>query len=102
MCSTNMYAGNGLYNKNKRYTKIILDKSIPTIINYNMIQNDNKILNSTVILHKNIINKVGEFDLGTGEDWTYWKKSLKYTDCYFINEPLVYYDSTHAGQKYYK
>jgi len=101
MCSTNMYIGDGLYDKNKIYTNTILHKSIPNIINFKMIQNDNKILNSTVILHRNIINKVGEFDLGKNEDWEYWKKAMKYTDCYFINEPLVYYDNNHAGQKNY-
>jgi glycosyltransferase involved in cell wall biosynthesis len=102
MSSTNMYMGYGMYDKNKKYTDIMLKENIPTIIKLETIKNGNKILNSTVILHRNIINKVGEFDLGKNEDWEYWKKAMKYTDCYFINEPLVYYDDNHAGQKNYE
>ncbi len=101
MSSTNMLAGPGLYDKNKKYGLFAPRDILPNIITKKMIENDNKIYNSTVILHKNIINKVGEFDLGNYEDWEYWKRSLKHTDCYYINEPLVYYDNNHAGQKHY-
>ena len=101
MCSTNMHQGNGLYSKNKTCQSRMLTTNIPNIINLEMIKYDNKILNSTVILNKNIINKVGEFDLGTNEDWEYWKRALNYTDCYYINKPLVYYDLGHAGKKNY-
>jgi glycosyltransferase involved in cell wall biosynthesis len=101
MCSTNMYQCDGIYSKNKTCQNIMLTTDVPNILNLEMIEYDNKNLNSTVIIHKNVIDEVGEFDLGTYEDWLYWKRALKYTDCYYINEPLVYYDRSHAGQKNY-
>lgn len=101
MSSTDMHTGNGLYDKNKKYTKYILGNTIPNILSLKMIIDSNKILNSTVILHRDIINKVGKFDLGKNEDYEYWKRSLKYTNCYYLNEPLVYYDENHGNGKNY-
>jgi len=101
MSSTNMFLGDGgLYNKNKKYA-LMISRKLPNIFEMKMIETENLILNSTVILHKNIIDKVGEFDLGTNEDWKYWKRTLKYTNCYYIDEPLVYYDTYHADGKNY-
>ncbi len=100
MSSTNMLAGDGLYDKNKKYNLLTPGFNF-NIIKAKMLEDGNKLLNSTVVLHKNIIDKVGEFDLGINEDWKYWRRSLKYTDCFYINEPLVYYDNNHAGKKHY-
>ena len=102
MSSTNMIYGNGMYNENnhKNYN-IYLKQKLPTIFNLELILKENFINNSSVIIHKNIIKKVGEFKLGKNEDYDYWLRSLKFTDNYFINLPLVYYDFSHGYGKNY-
>ena len=98
-CSTNMLTGNGLYDSTKKYN--IYQKNMPNILKKEHIKLTNHINNSTVILHKKIINKVGEFILEKNEDWDYWKRSLEHTDCYYLKEPLVYYDIGHGNGKNY-
>jgi glycine hydroxymethyltransferase len=67
---------------------------LPTLFSKYIIDRDNLINNSTVLLHHNIIEKVGPFEPIIYEDWEYWKKALKYTLCHYIDEPLVYYTKT--------
>jgi glycosyltransferase involved in cell wall biosynthesis len=100
LCSTNMFYGNGLYDKSLNYP-VYHTKSLPHIFDFNHISNCNNINNSTVIIHKSICQRVGEFKLGNTEDYDYWLRSLKFTDCLYINEPLIYYDLGHAGKKNY-
>ena len=102
MCSTNMIYGYGMYDSNnhKNY-KIYLKQKLPNIFDLDLILKENYINNSSVIIHKSIIEKVGEFNLYKNEDYDYWKRSLKYTNNYFVNLPLVYYDMGHGGNKNY-
>lgn len=75
-------------------------------LNKEIINNVNLINNSSVIIHKTIINIVGDFKPIKYEDWDYWKRSLSYVNCLYIDIPLVYY--THSdtqnnnGDKYKK
>ncbi len=66
-----------------------------------IIEKNNYINNSSVIIHRNIIEKVGDFKLGNYEDWKYWLKVLDYTNCLYINSPLVYYTIDPKNKKYY-
>lgn len=61
----------------------------------------NHITNSTVLLHKSIINKAGNFTVCNSEDWEYWKKCLKYTNCLYISDCLTYYTLMNPN-KYYE
>jgi glycosyltransferase involved in cell wall biosynthesis len=90
MCSTNMYSNGNVY----------LKYNLPNILNFDIISEHNHICNSTVIIHRSIINKVGQFDIGKNEDWKYWLRALKYTDCLYIKTPLVYYETNQ--KKFYK
>lgn len=52
---------------------------------------------SSIIFHKSLINSVGYFRvMGAGEDWDYWKRLSKHTNCAYIRTPLTYIDSTHG------
>jgi glycosyltransferase involved in cell wall biosynthesis len=68
---------------------------IPKVFNRQMIYMTNYINNSSVIIHRSIVNKTGKLRLipRGEEDWDYWKRALEYTDCIYIDEPLVYYTS---------
>jgi glycosyltransferase involved in cell wall biosynthesis len=57
---------------------------------------------SSIIMDKGLIEQAGIFPIMSfAEDWTYWKKIIKYSKCVFIREPLTYIDSNHGdGQNY--
>lgn len=59
---------------------------------------------SAIVIEKTMINKAGYFTLTNyAEDWDYWKKLIKYTDCVYISEPLTYIDLDHGdGQLWTK
>ena len=68
-----------------------LEKDTYLITYYDVLLN-NYISNSSIIIHKNIIDKVGLFFSNKNENHEYWLKALKYTNCIFIDKPLLYYD----------
>ena len=100
MCSSNMITGHGIYTGTGNY-KLYHNIILPNIFDINSISKINYINNSSVIIHKSICQKVGEFKLGNSEDYDYWLRSLQYTRCLYIPIPLLYYDLGHAGQKNY-
>lgn len=57
---------------------------------------------SSIIMKKDLINKTGYFPIKEyAEDWSYWKKLIKYSNCVYIREPLTYIDMKHGdGQNY--
>lgn len=95
--STNMYSINHntiseekldisiteVYFKNK-------DDFVCSLSKYNIMKS-NDICNSTVMIHRSIIEKTGEFRAEPYEDREYWKRSLEHTNCLYINIPLTYY-----------
>ena len=100
LCSSNMSAGTGLYDHTLTYP-LYHNETLPNIFNLEHIQISNDINNSTVIIHTYICQLVGGFKLNINEDYDYWLRALKYTNCLYIDKPLVYYDSGHAGNKHY-
>jgi glycine hydroxymethyltransferase len=64
---------------------------VPSILSKEYIDRTNYINNSTVLLHKSIINKVGPFKPEKYEDWEYWKKVVVHTPCHYMDYALVYY-----------
>ncbi len=72
---------------------------VPSILTLEIIEKDNFINNSTVVLHKSIVEKAGEFKAVKYEDWDYWKRALIYTNCYYIDIPLINYTMTIQGNQ---
>lgn len=57
---------------------------------------------SSIIMKKDLIKKAGYFPIKNfGDDWEYWKKLIKYSDCVYIREPLTYIDISHGDGKNY-
>lgn len=117
MSCTDAYYGDGVYDINKNY-KIFnkehfygklkqiyrknksksLDNGFPDIWNLRFIQIHNCIITSSVVIEKNILTIVnGMGHKRRGQDYECWLKALKHTDCIFVAEPLVYYDSKHGN-----
>lgn len=104
MCTTQAYTGKGLYDENKIYEKYLKFNNIPKRLTLNVINQVNLIITSSTIIHKDIVNIVGDIPLialyGTQnnmyEDYEYWKLCMKHTDCLYLSEPLIYYDMGHG------
>jgi glycosyltransferase involved in cell wall biosynthesis len=71
---------------------------VPKVLTFDIIEKNNFINNSSVVMHKSIVEKTGEFKAIKYEDWEYWKRALQYTDCYYIDIPLIYYTMTINGE----
>jgi hypothetical protein len=56
---------------------------------------DNKLITSSVVLHRSIIDKIGRFPespkLKAVEDYAYWLRAAALTPVYYLDEPLVNY-----------
>lgn len=61
-----------------------------------------KVVTSSVLLHRKIIEKVGRHTIGTAEDHIYWAFCLQHTPILFIAYPLIVYDNVHTGGLHYK
>ena len=116
MCSTDGLIGNGVYDENKKYKKYnaehffatlqniyrrknsdFLENGFPKIWTLDFLKIHNCAICSSVILYKEIINKVGMFSIiGSGEDYDYWLRALKYTNCVYIDDICFYYDNGHG------
>jgi teichuronic acid biosynthesis glycosyltransferase TuaG len=79
--------------------KYFSEGCVPKILTKNIIEMNNFINNSSVLMHKSIINKIGKFNVIDKEDWDYWKRALEYTNCLYIDIPLLNY--TVNNEKYY-
>lgn len=90
-----LYQGEHYHSFNKEHTG--LDK-LPKYMDFKFIREHNYLITSSVVLHKGLVNNVGEFVLGgvyvKFEDWSYWLRCLEKTDVLFIDEPLVFYNDT--------
>ena len=116
MSCTDGYIGKGQYSSEKTYPRyhfeyqphknymeyILKISSFPTIWTKDFLQLHNFCINSSVILHKDIIKKIGDIPYKQiGEDYKYWLKAIEHTNCIYIDKPLVYYDESHGdGQLY--
>lgn len=103
MCCTNMYRINHqLIEESELHIELLgkyFDRPIPNIIKLHDILTDNLISTSTVIIHRSIIEAVGSFKPVKYEDWDFWKRSLQFTDCCYIDDPLVLYTENVKGGK---
>lgn len=67
--------------------------SIPMIFNHKFIQQQNFLSNSSVIMTRELVHRVGDIDsLPNGqEDYGYWKRCLQFVDCLYIHIPTIAY-----------
>ena len=121
MSSTDGLIGNGIYDKNKKYKKYLTEHYYNTLQNIYRRRNSNLLENrfpeiwtldflkihncmicSSVIIDKEIINKVGDFIIARrSEDYEYWLRALQYTNSVYVTDMCFYYDSGHGGGQNY-
>lgn len=108
--STEAYYSNedSTYQDGKTYKKYLQEQfwdfihkhygfdEFPNIITKQMLETWNILITSSVIMHRSLIYKAGIFvkdpTKPKWEDWVYFQKILEHTDCYFVKEPLVFYN----------
>jgi len=64
----------------------------------------NCIITSSVMIKRSLVDKYGMMPYrrnGNKEDYTYWKILMEHVKCFFIREPLVYYDAGHGKGRDY-
>jgi glycosyltransferase involved in cell wall biosynthesis len=121
MSCTDGLFGKGIYDNKKNYRKYnkeqwygcikgiykrkessLMDNGFPSVWNLEFLKVHNCAICSSVMIKKDIIDKVGEFIVArANEDYEYWRRTLKHTDCAYVDEPCMYYDAGHGdGQNY--
>ena len=116
MSSTDGLIGNDIYNKNKKYEKYngeyyyktlqniysrnnsnLLDNGFPEIWTLDFLKIHNCIINSSVIVDKNILLKAGMVPYDKrGQDYKCWLNVLKYTNSVYVTDICFYYDMGHG------
>jgi len=82
-----------------RFKKLIY----PETFTKDFITTVNPIITSTVLLDKDLINQLNGFrNLPYAADYDLWKGVLQFTDCQYIDKPLIYYDNSHGYGREYK
>lgn len=85
------------------YYKNILkfNKKFPNVLTYEDIKKHNFIIASSVMIKRDVINTIGYFTedkkyMNMG-DYNYWLRILEYyNNIYFIDKPLIVYDTSHG------
>ena len=140
MSSTDGFVGNGVYDKTKFYEKHnagfcyssikdeyikkksnLFDNGFPIIWNLEFLKINNGMICCSVIIEKEIIDKVGDFittEVGflrrvsvgnfhtkcvvyVHPDYNYWLRALKYTNSVYVKDCCVYYDNGHGDGRLY-
>ena len=122
MSSTEGLVGHGIYNPKKTYKKYnselyyntlrnihrkrgsnILDNGFPDIWDFKFLKIHNCMICSSVIVKKEILDKIGNFNnkKPPGEDYDCWLRALHHTDSVYIKDICFYYDSNHGNGQLY-
>lgn len=117
MSSTDGLIGRGIFNPTKSYKKYnaehyyktlqniynhkgsnLLNSGFPIIWTLDFLKIHNCIINSSVIVDKNILVKAGLVPYNRrGQDYACWLNVLKYTNSIYITDICFYYDLGHAN-----
>lgn len=120
MSCTDGLIGRGLYDNTKKYKKYnkehyfgilkniykkrgsSLEDGFPSIWTPEFFKIHNCAICSSVIIKKDVIDEVGEFIIArSNEDYDYWRRAIKVTNCVYVEDICFYYDSAHGdGQLY--
>ena len=87
---------------NKKSKKHLLENGFPKIWTKEFVKVHNCTIASSVMIDKEIINKIGYFDNKYwAPDYDYWLRAIEHTDMIYLDLPLMYYDGGHGdGQNY--
>jgi glycosyltransferase involved in cell wall biosynthesis len=118
MSSTDGLIGNGVYDPSKKYRKYnseyfydvieniyknenssLFDNGFPKIWNLDFLKVHNCMINSSVILEKDVIEQMNYFNLvpSPGADYNSWLKASKFTNSVYVDEICFYYDTNHGN-----
>jgi len=97
MCSTNMM----IVNLNNVPIRMYHTVQLPNLLTLEEIRQTCWINNSSVLIHKSVCDQVGSFQIGNFEDYKFWLDALQYTNCYYIDQALVYYTMDQTHSKHY-
>ena len=106
MCCSNAWKGHGLeinsYNQMYFYN-YFGEQIVPGIfkIGKELLNNTNYVMNSSVLVHKDVLEKTGPLRLEVAEDWECWKRCLNHTQIIYTSKPLIGYDMSHGFGKQY-
>lgn len=106
-CSSNYIKGNGSYNNTiTDFRKgLYLDQNVLKELDRDVYHVGAKkfayTLTSTVILRKDIVEKLGMFRMVDAEDWDLWNRFYQIDKFLFLDITLMYYDLKHAGGRNY-
>jgi len=107
MCSTNAIIGYGLA-KTGSYNQIYFKQRLGNTIDNEIssfdleyIKGCNYIMNSSVLMHRSLLDLAGYQKAEVYEDYEYWKRCLQHTSCLYLCEPLIGYDMGHGYGKQY-
>jgi glycosyltransferase involved in cell wall biosynthesis len=122
MSCTEGLIGRGIYDETKNYTVCnrqqyftayreryrqfgsnALDRGFPFIWDLNFLRINNCCVNSSVVIKKDILDKIGNFKHmpPPGEDYDCWLRALEHTNCVYVKAICFYYDLGHGdGQNY--
>ena len=102
MSSSDGYIGNSFdksknyYIYNREYYRVHAENvlgygDLPEFLSLELLRKWNCIINSSVIMRKSLADGVGvQKNLSFAEDYDFWLRSLEYTDCAHISEPLIF------------
>jgi len=122
MSSTDGLYGHGVYDDNKSYKKYNaehyfnvlkniykikgcnhLNNEFPEIWNYSFLRIHNCIICSSVLMEKEILDKINNMKCVKNgeEDYDCWLRALQYTNSVYLQDVCFYYDGGHGyGQNY--
>jgi glycosyltransferase involved in cell wall biosynthesis len=111
MSCTDGLIGTGIYDPTKTYAKYnaeyyytslqdiyrkstLLEKGFPRLWTLEFIKIHNCVICSSVLLEKEILDKIGNMNCVTNgkEDYTCWLRALEHTNSVYINDTCFYYD----------
>ncbi len=120
LSSTEGYYGEGVYNPKKSYklynkevyikdiqylyknTDYLINGYLPRIWDYEFTRIHNCFITSSVVVEKEIYNKLGGFrNLPLWADYDCWLGLQQLSKSIYIDEPLFYYDGAHASGRNY-
>lgn len=107
MSSTNAKVGTEFYSYDQDHsTHIYFTEKLPNILSKSILEKTNYCMNSSVIIEKSLLYKTGlfyEHPLARhAADYTLWLRILDYTNCIYLEEPLIYYrdNRTSSSMRY--
>lgn len=71
--------------------------SLPSVLSPELVQKINYVNNSTVLIHRSVVERTGSFRAVPYEDWDYWKRTGE--SVLYLDEPLVNYTVSTAYER---